>query len=70
MTKPRAKTKFVLCIGNKDCDDLEKGRVYPLLADSKAMRDGFVRESYFVVVDIPSKACEALSAASWIKSYA
>ena len=76
MTKPRTKTKFVLCIANKDCDDLEKGKVYPLLADAKSMRDGFVRvvdesgedylypESYFVVVDIPSKAREALSAAS------
>jgi hypothetical protein len=76
MTKPRTKAKFILCIENKDCDDLEKGKVYPLLADAKAMRDGFVRviddsgedylypESYFVAVDIPSKAREALSAAS------
>jgi hypothetical protein len=76
MAKPRTKTKFVLCIENKNCDDLEKGKVYSLLADAKSMRDGFVRvidesgedylypESYFVVVDIPLKAREALSAAS------
>lgn len=76
MSRPRTKTNFVLCIENKDCDDLEKGKVYPLLADAKAKRDGFVRvidesgedylypESNFVAVHIPPKAREALSAAS------
>lgn len=75
MTKLRT-AKFVLCIENKDCDDLEIGKVYRLLPDAKAKRDGFVRvvdesgedylypESHFVAVDIPLKAREALSAAS------
>ena len=76
MAKARLHAKYVLCIENADCDDLEKGKVYPLIADIKAKRDGYVRvidesgedylypESYFVSVEIPAKAREALSAAS------
>ena len=76
MTKTQARSKFVLCIENKDCDDLEKGKVYPLLPVAKAKRDGYIRvidesgedylypESSFVLVDIPLKAREALTAAS------
>ena len=76
MTKAQARSKFVLCIENKDCEDLEKGKVYALLADAKAKRDGYIRvidesgedylypESHFVPVDIPLKGREALSAAS------
>jgi hypothetical protein len=76
MPRAHVRSKFVLCIENTDCDDLEKGKVYPLVADAKAKRDGYVRvidesgedylypESYFVSVDIPATARNALSAAS------
>ena len=76
MAKAQARSKFVLCIENKDCDDLEKGKVYALLPDAKAKRDGYIRvidesgedylypESHFVSVDFPLKGREALSAAS------
>ncbi len=76
MTRPRSSKKFVLCIENSDCDDLEKGKVYPLLPDAKAKRDGYIRvidesgedylypASYFVPVDIPESAREALGALS------
>ena len=76
MAKAQTRAKFVLCIENKDCDDLEKGKVYPLIPDVKAKRDGYIRvidesgedylypESHFVPVDIPPKGREALSAAS------
>ncbi|NJN46622.1 MAG: hypothetical protein HC808_09235 [Candidatus Competibacteraceae bacterium] len=72
MTKVKTKSKFVLCIENKDCDDLEKGKVYPKLSDSKAKREGFIRvidesgedylypESYFVPIEIPVEARHAL----------
>ena len=82
MAKARLHAKYVLCIENADCDDLEKGKVYPLIADIKAKRDGYVRvidesgedylypESYFVSVEIPTKAREALSAASERESHA
>ena len=82
MAKARLHAKYVLCIENADCDDLEKGKVYPLIADIKAKRDSYVRvidesgedylypESYFVSVEIPIKAREALSAASERESHA
>lgn len=72
MTKAKTKAAFVLCIENRDCDDLDKGKVYPRLSDAKAGRDGFVRivdesgedylypESYFVPIEIPAEAREAL----------
>lgn len=76
MAKAKTKTHYLLCVDNKDCEDLEKGKVYPLLADAKAKREGYVRvidesgedylypESIFVPVDIPVKAREALGAVS------
>ena len=76
MAKTQSRVKFVLCIANKDCEDLEKGKVYALRPDARAKRDGYMRvidesgedylypESLFVTLDIPAKAREALSAAS------
>jgi len=63
---------FVLCIENKDCDDLEKRKVYQVLPDDKAADEGYLRivdesgedylypESYFISVDLPRKAQDAL----------
>lgn len=65
---------FVICIENKDCEDLEKRKVYETLPDAKAKRDGYLRvidesgedylypESYFVPVEISAEARDALSA--------
>lgn len=76
MTKVRRKTKFALCIEDRECDDLDKGKVYAILPDASAKRDGYLRveddsgedylypESYFVPLDLPSKAKAALSAES------
>lgn len=76
MAKAKTKPNYLLCVDNKDCEDLQKGKVYPLLADAKAKREGYVRvidesgedylypESIFVPVDIPVKAREALEAVS------
>jgi hypothetical protein len=64
--------KFALCIENRDCDDLEKGKVYQVLPDDTAAQENYLRvvdesaddylypESYFVLLDLPSKAQEAL----------
>ncbi len=69
-----SKTKYALCIENRDCDDLEKGKVYPVLPDEGAAREEYLRvvdesgedylypASYFVPVELPQKAQEALSA--------
>ncbi|MGH8162544.1 MAG: hypothetical protein ACRESR_10505 [Gammaproteobacteria bacterium] len=74
MKQPHENIKFALCIENKDCDDLEKGKVYRVLPDEAAAREGYLRvvdesaegylypEAYFVAVDLPRKAEKALVA--------
>ena len=73
MTKNTARLTFVLCIDSRDCDDLEKGKVYRRVPDATAKRDGYLRivdesgddylypEAYFVTVKVPVAAREALS---------
>ena len=63
---------FVLCIEGKDCDDLEKRKVYQVLPDDKAADEGYLRivdesgedylypESYFISVELPRKVQDAL----------
>lgn len=63
---------FVLCIENKDCDDLEKRKVYQVLPDDKATDEGYLRiidesgedylypESYFIPVELPREVQDAL----------
>jgi hypothetical protein len=63
---------FVLCIENKDCDDLEKRKVYQVFPDDKAADEGYLRivdesgedylypESYFIPVELPQKIQDAL----------
>jgi hypothetical protein len=74
MATPRKNVRFVLCIENKDAEDLEKGKVYQILSDPTAKKDGFIRVideseedylypiSYFVPLDLPSEAKKALLA--------
>jgi hypothetical protein len=51
-----------LCIADKDCDDLEKGKVYLIVPDDSAAKEGYVRvKSYFVSVELPQEAQDALS---------
>ena len=66
------KIGFALCIENRDCDDLEKGKVYQILPDDTAAQEGYLRvvdesiedylypEAYFVLLDLPKKARYAL----------
>jgi len=63
---------FVLCIENKDCDDLEKRKVYQVLPDDKAADEAYLRivdesgedylypESYFIPLELPRKVQDAL----------
>lgn len=63
---------FVLCVENRDCDDLVKGKVYAVLPDAIAAEEHYLRivdesgedylypESYFIHIDLPQKAKEAL----------
>jgi hypothetical protein len=72
MAKAKENPSFVLCIENKDCEDLEKRKIYQTLPDEQAEKEGYIRvidesgedylypRSYFIVVQLPRKAQEAL----------
>ena len=64
--------RFALCVENKDCDDLEKRKIYEVLPDDDAAKEGYLRvidesgedylypQSYFILVQLPREAQEAL----------
>ncbi len=74
MATARKQIQFALCIENKDAEDLEKGKVYQILANAQDKRSGLVRviddsdedylypESYFAPLDLPSEVKQALLA--------
>ena len=79
MTAPRTETKnpeFALCIRTEDCDDLELRKIYQVLPDQKAAKEGYLRiidesgedylypESYFIILKLPREARAALTVAS------
>jgi len=72
--KPRKpQPKFVLCIRNDGCDDLEPRKVYQVLEDPSAREEGYVRvvdesgEDYlypakcFAAIELPKAAAKALA---------
>ena len=70
------KRAFMLCIENKDCEDLERRKIYQVLPDDEASKEGYVRvidesgedylypESYFIFLQLPREAQEAVQVAS------
>ena len=76
MAKESKAKSYALCIENKDCEDLEKRKIYQVLPDGEAAREGYLRvvdesgedylypESYFILVHLPHEAQEALRVAS------
>jgi hypothetical protein len=73
MTKDKARTRFILCVRNQGANDLEPRKVYQLLPDRVALRDGYLRvidESgedylypvdYFVPVTVPVASARMLA---------
>jgi hypothetical protein len=73
MAGARRKRRFVLCVRNAGCEDLELHKVYERLPDNVATREGYVRvidesredylypEAYFVAVEIPRQAERTLA---------
>ena len=65
MIAQRAERKYALCLQNEECDDLEVRKVYVVLPDAEAEREGYLRvvdesgddylypHSYFVFVRLP-----------------
>ncbi|MBW2641361.1 MAG: hypothetical protein JRE10_14705 [Deltaproteobacteria bacterium] len=76
MEQNSEKRTFMLCIENKDCEDLERRKIYQVLPDNEASKEGYVRvidesgedylypESYFILIQLPREAQEALQSAS------
>ncbi|MDI9434262.1 MAG: hypothetical protein QM570_21300 [Planctomycetota bacterium] len=76
MTEPSPDRQFALCVENKDTDDLEKRKVYVVVPDEEAAKEGYLRvidesgqdylypASYFILMDLPAEAQKALRAAS------
>ena len=72
MDKSKENQRFALCIDNKDCEDLEKRKIYQVLPDEEAEKEGYIRvidesgedylypQSYFILVQLPREAQEAL----------
>ncbi|MBN1846986.1 MAG: hypothetical protein JW932_00220 [Deltaproteobacteria bacterium] len=66
------KSEYVLCVDNKDCEDLEKRKIYQVLPDEDAKQEGYMRiidesgedylypESYFIPIQLSREAQDAL----------
>lgn len=75
MTTQPTVNLFAVCVKNDDCEDLEKRKVYRVIPDEEAAKDGYIRvvdesgedylypESNFVRMQLPQEAEKALSAA-------
>lgn len=71
MTDTKGKIQFVLCLENKDCDDLEKRKIYQVVPDAEAESEGYLRvidesgedylypRTYFLPVQLPEEVQEA-----------
>jgi hypothetical protein len=76
MITKQQEQKFALCLKNDNCEDLEVRKIYRIIPDEGASRDGYLRiidesgedylypESYFVFVKLPRKAQELVMAAA------
>lgn len=70
--KKRTTSRYVICIRNKGCEDLELGKVYRVLPDARAAKDGLIRvidesgedylypSDHFVALAVPQSAVRAL----------
>ena len=76
MTEPHPDKRFALCVENKDSEDLEKRKIYVVVADAEAEKEGYLRvidesgedylypASYFILLELPAEAKEAFRVAS------
>ena len=72
MAQPHPNSRFALCVENNDCDDLEKRKIYVVVPDDDAEKEGYFRvvddsgedylypASYFILVELPVEVQEAL----------
>jgi hypothetical protein len=82
MATPRRKKRFLLCVRNERCEDLDLRKLYEQLPDARGADEGYVRvvdesgedylypASHFVPVELPREAERALAAAARRRSAA
>lgn len=76
MKRRKSESRFVICIRNEDCEDLEPRKVYQVLPDEAAAEDGYIRvidesgedylypQDYFIPIELPQAAEKALLSAA------
>ena len=74
MKHQKTESRFVLCIRNEDCEDLEPRKIYQVLPDESS-HEGYIRviddsgedhlypQDYFVPIELPRAAQKALLSA-------
>lgn len=76
MARKKSEPEFVLCVQNEGAEDLELRKVYQVLPDQAAAKDGYIRvvdesgedylypAQYFVAVELPGAVAKALAASA------
>lgn len=76
MKRKKSEPRFVICLKNEGCEDLEPRKVYRVLPDEAAAEEGYIRvidesgedylypESYFFSIELPQAAQKALLSAA------
>jgi hypothetical protein len=76
MARKKSEPEFVLCVRNEGSEDLELRKVYQVLPDQAAAKDGYIRvvdesgedylypAQYFVAVELPGAVAKALAASA------
>ena len=76
MDNKDSETKFVVCIKNTDCKDLELRKIYEVLPDAKAEADDYIRvidesgedylypAEYFYALELPQAVRETFKIAA------
>ena len=75
MKRKRKEAQFVVCVYNEDCEDLQLRKIYQVLSDETAAKDGYIRvidesgedylypSDYFLRIELPKDLEKALMAA-------
>jgi hypothetical protein len=70
MSRKRKPPQFLLCVCNEGCDDLEVRKLYQVLPDTSAAKEGYVRiidesgkdylypTEYFLAISLPETIAE------------
>jgi hypothetical protein len=76
MKHQKSEQRFVICIKNEDCEDLERRKVYQVFPDEAAAEDGYIRvidesgedylypQDYFIAIELPQAAEKAFLSAA------